>query len=59
MKGWPGKDGFPTDFYQISEEELTPIFNKLFKIVEKAETLPNSFCEINITLIPNQIDTRE
>jgi hypothetical protein len=34
------------------EEELIPTLLKLFHVVEREGTLPNSFFEANITLIP-------
>jgi hypothetical protein len=39
-------------FYQIFKEELTSILLKLFQEIEREGTLPNSFCEASITLIP-------
>jgi abortive infection bacteriophage resistance protein len=39
-------------FYQIFKEELTPIFLKIFQEIEREGTLPNSFYEASITLIP-------
>jgi hypothetical protein len=40
------------NFYQSFKKELTPILLKLFQEIEREGTLPSSFYESRITLIP-------
>ena len=48
----PGAGGFTGKFYQTFREELTPLCLKLFQNIAEGGTVPNSFYESTITLIP-------
>ena len=47
----PGPDGF-TEFYRTFREELRAILLKLFLKTSEGRTIPNSYYEATITLIP-------
>jgi hypothetical protein len=48
----PGPDGLSTELYKIIKEELIPTLLNLFHEIQLEGTLPNSFYEASITLIP-------
>ena len=47
----PGLDGFTGEFYQMFNEELTPILHNLFQRLAEEGTLHNSFYEANIIIL--------
>jgi hypothetical protein len=48
----PGPDGFSAEFYQTFKEELLSTLLQLLHQTQREGTLPNSFYEASITLIP-------
>ena len=48
----PGPDGFIPEFYQTLRKKLTTTLLKLFQKTAEEGTVPSSFYEATITLIP-------
>ena len=52
----PGSDDVTGEFCQTFRKELTPNLLKVFQKVAEGGTLPSSFYEDTITLIPNKTE---
>ena len=48
----PGPDVFTGKFYSTFKEEFVPILLKFFQKTEEQRTLPKTFFEATITLLP-------
>lgn len=50
----PGPDGFPSEWYRVMEGSLTPVLQSTFNWVLKENSIPPSWREAVISLIPKE-----
>lgn len=53
-----GPDGFTAEFCQVFREDLLPTLSLFYKI-EREGTLPNSFYQASVILIPNKVKIQQ